>query len=66
MDRPIRTIIRPARRPCTWPPDAGVPLVRLPVERGVDVGRRDDTSQTALDLAPTKKRTKLVEWPAER
>ena len=27
---------------------AEVPLVRMLVERGVDVGRRDDASQTAL------------------
>ena len=32
----------------------GVLLVRLLVERGVDVGRRDDASLTALDLARTK------------
>ena len=41
---------------------AGVPLARLLVERGVDVGRRDDAGQTALDLARAKNRTRLVEF----
>ncbi|MDD9988083.1 MAG: ankyrin repeat domain-containing protein [Spirochaetaceae bacterium] len=45
---------------------AGVPLLRLLVERGVDVGRRDAAGQTALDLARSKKRTKLIEFLAER
>ena len=44
---------------------AGVPLVRLLVERGVDVGRPDATGQTALDVARAKKRTKLVDFLAE-
>ena len=43
---------------------AGVPLVRL-VERGVDVDRRDDAGQTALDVARAKKRTKLIDFLAE-
>lgn len=41
---------------------AGVPLVRLLVERGVDVERRNADGQTALDLARAKKRTKLVDF----
>ena len=45
---------------------AGVPLVRLLVERGVDVGRRDDAGRTAFDLARSRKRTKLIEILAER
>lgn len=40
---------------------AGEPLVRLLVERGVDVGRRDADGQTALDLARAKNRTKLID-----
>ena len=44
---------------------AGVPLVRLLVQRGVDAGRRDDAGQTALDIARAKKRTKLVDFLAE-
>ena len=43
---------------------AGVPLVRVLVERGVDVGRRDAAGQTALDGARAKKRTKLIEFLA--
>ena len=43
---------------------AGVPLMRLLVERGVDVGRRDAAGQTALDGARAKKRTKLIEFLA--
>ncbi len=45
---------------------AGVPLLRLLVERGVDVARRDDAGQTALDIARAKKRTRLIEFLAER
>ena len=44
---------------------AGVPLLRLLVERGVDVARRDDAGHTALDLAHAKKRTKLVAFLAD-
>ena len=40
---------------------AGVPLVRLLVERGVNVNQRDAAGRTALDLAHTKRKTKLVE-----
>lgn len=40
--------------------NAGVPLVRLLVERGADVERRNSDGHTALDLARAKKRTKLV------
>ena len=45
---------------------AGVPLVRLLVDRGVDLARRNDAGQTALELARTKKRTKLVEYLADQ
>ena len=40
---------------------AGVPLVRLLVERGVNVNQRDADGHTALDLAHAKRKTKLVE-----
>ena len=43
---------------------AGVPLVRLLVERGVNVNQRDAAGQTALDLARAKRKTKLVEFLA--
>ena len=43
---------------------AGVPLVRLLVERGVNVDQRDTAGQTALDLAHAKRKTKLVEFLA--
>ena len=43
---------------------AGVPLVRLLVERGVDVNQRDADGRTALDLAHAKRKTKLVEFLA--
>ena len=41
---------------------AGVPLVRLLVDRGVNAKQRDATGQTALDLARAKRKTKLVEF----
>lgn len=41
---------------------AGVPLARLLVERGVDVGRRDAGGKTALDLARAKSKSKLAEF----
>ncbi len=40
---------------------AGVPLVRLLVERGVDVHQRDAAGQTALDIAHRKRKTRLVD-----
>ena len=43
---------------------AGVPLVRLLVERGVNVNQRDAAGRTALDLARAKRKTKLVEFLA--
>ena len=39
---------------------AGVPLVRLLVDRGVNVDQRDAAGHTALDLARAKGKTKLV------
>ena len=39
---------------------AGVPLVRLLVDRGVNVDQRDAAGRTALDLARAKGKTKLV------
>ena len=41
---------------------AGVPLVRLLVERGVSLDRCDADGRTALDLARAKRKTKLVEF----
>ena len=41
---------------------AGVPLVRLLVERGVNVNQRDAAGRTALDVAHAKRKTKLVEF----
>ena len=41
---------------------AGVPLVRLLVERGVSLDRRDAGGRTALDLAHAKRKTKLLEY----
>ena len=41
---------------------AGVPLVRLLVERGVNVNQRDAAGRTALDVARAKRKTKLVEF----
>ncbi len=41
---------------------AGVPLVRLLVERGVSLEKRDAGGRTALDLAHAKRKTKLVEF----
>ena len=43
---------------------AGVPLARLLVERGVNVEQRNHAGQTALDLAHTKRKAKLVEFLA--
>lgn len=43
---------------------AGVPLVRLLVERGVNVEHRDAAGRTALDLARAKRKTKLAEFLA--
>ena len=40
---------------------AGVPLVRLLVQRGVNLNQRDAAGQTALDLAHAKRKTRLVE-----
>ena len=39
---------------------AGVPLVKLLVQRGVDVDQPDAAGHTAVDLARTKRKTKLV------
>ena len=44
---------------------AGVPLVRLLVERGVNVHQRDAAGHTALDLAHAKRKTKLVQFLTE-
>ena len=44
---------------------AGVPLVRLLVERGVNVHQRDTAGHTALDLAHAKRKTKLVQFLTE-
>jgi ankyrin repeat protein len=41
---------------------AGVPLVRLLVQRGVNVNQRDAGGRTALDLAHAKRKNKLVEF----
>ena len=41
---------------------AGVPLVRLLVERGVSMDRRDAGGRTALDVARAKRKTKLLEY----
>ena len=41
---------------------AGVPLVRLLVERGVSLDRRDAGGRTALDVARAKRKTKLLEY----
>ena len=41
---------------------AGVPLVRLLVQRGVNLNQRDAAGQTALDLAHAKRKTRLVEF----
>ena len=43
---------------------AGVPLVRVLVERGVSLDQRNAAGQTALDLARAKRKTKLVEFLA--
>ena len=43
---------------------AGVPLVRLLVERGVNVDQCDAAGRTALDLAHAKRKTKLAEFLA--
>ena len=43
---------------------AGVPLVRLLVERGVNVDQRDAAGHTALDLARAKRKTKLADFLA--
>ena len=44
---------------------AGVPLVRLLAERGVNVHQRDTAGHTALDLAHAKRKTKLVQFLTE-
>ena len=44
---------------------AGVPLVRLLAERGVNVHQRDAAGHTALDLAHAKRKTKLVQFLTE-
>ena len=44
---------------------AGVPLVRLLAERGVNVQQRDTAGHTALDLAHAKGKTKLVQFLTE-
>ena len=41
---------------------AGVPLVKLLVQRGVNVDQPDAAGHTALDLAHAKQRTKLVHF----
>ena len=43
---------------------AGVPLVRLLIDRGVNVDRRDAAGRTALDVARAKRKPKLVEFLA--
>ena len=43
---------------------AGVPLVRLLVERGVNVDQRDAAGHTAFDLARAKRKTKLADFLA--